>query len=153
MRFRALIAAAMLPCVGGCASVFEGTHEDISVVTNPVGATCTFEREGKPIGSVVNTPGTLTVRKSKYDITIKCNKSGYQEAAYINHSGTTATIAANVAVDLILTAGISSIVDIRGWRRQQVRQGRQRHALPAVDGAGTIPIRPKGFPFRELWPD
>ncbi len=111
MRFRALIAAAMLPCVGGCASVFEGTHEDISVVTNPVGATCTFEREGKPIGSVVNTPGTLTVRKSKYDITIKCNKSGYQEAAYINHSGTTATIAANVAVDLILTAGISSIVD------------------------------------------
>ena len=63
------------------------------------------------IGTVVSTPGKLTVRKSKYDITVKCNKSGYQEASYLNHSGVSATIAANVAADLILTAGISSIVD------------------------------------------
>ena len=53
----------------------------------------------------------MTVRKSKHDITIRCDKPGYQQATYINKSGTSATIAANVAVDLILTAGISSIVD------------------------------------------
>jgi hypothetical protein len=95
----------------GCVSVFEGTSQTINVVTNPTGATCVFEREGKPIGTVVNTPASLVVRKSKYDITIKCDKPGYQQADYLNHSGTSATIAANVAVDLILTAGISSIVD------------------------------------------
>ncbi len=47
----------------------------------------------------------------KYDITIKCNKPGYQEAAYLNHSGVSATIATNIAVDIVLTLGVASIVD------------------------------------------
>jgi hypothetical protein len=99
-------------CLSGCVSVFEGTSQDISVVTNPTGAHCAFKRDdGKDMGSVEATPAKLTVRKSKYDITITCKKAGYQDAAYINHSGTSATIAANVAVDILLTAGISSIVD------------------------------------------
>jgi hypothetical protein len=38
-------------------------------------------------------------------------RPGYQEASYLNHSGTSATIAANIAVDILLTAGISSIID------------------------------------------
>jgi hypothetical protein len=95
----------------GCATIFEGTSQTISVVTNPTGATCVFEREGKAIGTVASTPGPLVVRKSKDDITVKCNKLGYQEAAYLNHSGATATIAANIAVDVVLTAGLSSIID------------------------------------------
>lgn len=97
--------------LSGCVSVFEGTSQEISVATNPSGAVCAFERDGKAIGSIAPTPGTLVVRKSKYDITIKCNKDGYHEASFLNHSGTTDTIAANVIVDLLLTAGISSIVD------------------------------------------
>jgi len=99
-------------CLSGCVSVFEGTSQDISVVTNPTGASCAFMREdGRDMGTVGSTPGKLTVRKSKYDLTITCKKQGYQDAAYVNNSGTSATIAANVAVDLLLTAGISSIVD------------------------------------------
>jgi len=104
-------ALAISVALTGCVSVFEGTSQDISVVTNPTGATCVFMREGQSIGSVSGTPGKLTVRKSKYDITVVCNKPGYQEATYLNHSGVSSTIAANVAVDLILTAGISSIID------------------------------------------
>jgi hypothetical protein len=99
-------------CLTGCVSVFEGTSQDISVVTNPTGAHCAFKRDdGKDMGSVESTPAKLTVRKSKYDLTITCKKPGYQDAAFINHSGVSAAIAANVAVDLLLTAGISSIVD------------------------------------------
>ena len=99
-------------CLSGCVSVFEGTSQDISVVTNPSGARCAFKRDdGKDMGAVEVTPAKLTVRKSKYDLTITCKKEGYQDAAYVNHSGTSAAIAANIAVDLILTAGISSIVD------------------------------------------
>jgi len=98
--------------LSGCVSVFEGTSQEISVVTNPTGAHCAFKRDdGKDMGSVEATPAKLTVRKSKYDLTITCKKEGYQDAAYVNHSGTSAAIAANVAVDLLLTAGISSIVD------------------------------------------
>ena len=99
-------------CLSGCVSVFEGTSQDISIVTNPIGASCAFMREdGRDMGTVGSTPGKLTVRKSKYDLTITCKKEGYQDAAYMNNSGTSAAIAANVAVDLLLTAGISSIVD------------------------------------------
>jgi hypothetical protein len=110
MRVGALVIAAILPCAG-CVSVFEGTSQDIHVATAPLGASCVFERQGQPIGTIANTPGFLTVRKSKYDITIKCNKPGYQETAYLNHSGVSATIAANIAVDILFTAGIASIVD------------------------------------------
>jgi hypothetical protein len=60
---------------------------------------------------VAKTPATVTVRKTKYDITVRCKKPGFQEATYMNHSGVSATIAANVVVDVLLTAGISSIVD------------------------------------------
>jgi hypothetical protein len=110
-----LAAAAAIAALGfgltGCATVFEGTSQEISVVTNPPGASCTFERRGMQVGTIVNTPGTANIRKSKYDIMIKCAKDGYQDASYLNHSGTTATIAANVAADIVLTAGLSSIVD------------------------------------------
>jgi hypothetical protein len=105
-----LLALSVLG-LSGCASIFEGTSQDIDVVTNPPSATCKFERHGETIGMVSNTPGTVTVRKTKYDITIRCDKPGYQEATYLNHSGTSSAIAGNVAADLILTLGVSSIVD------------------------------------------
>jgi hypothetical protein len=97
--------------LSGCASIVGGgTSQDISVMTSPPGATCVFYRQGDPIGTV-QTPGNLTVKRRKYDITIKCNKQGYDEASYLNHSGLSDMVAANVAADLIVTAGISSIVD------------------------------------------
>jgi hypothetical protein len=80
-------------------------------VTNPSGAYCAFDRQGLQVGTIASTPGTANIRKSRYDIIIRCTKPGYMEGRYLNHSGTTATIAANVAADLILTAGLSSIVD------------------------------------------
>jgi hypothetical protein len=106
-----LTVVAVAGALTGCVSVFEGTSQDISVNTTPSGASCVFEREARAIGALPTTPGTLTVRKSKYDITIKCDKPGYQQGTYINHSGTSAAIAANVVVDLVLTLGVSSIVD------------------------------------------
>jgi hypothetical protein len=104
----AIVAAGLM--LSGCSTVFEGTSQEITVITNPPGATCVLEREGLPI-STVNAPGTILVRKSKYDIMVKCNKPGFQEAQFLNHSGTSAYIAGNIAADLILTLGVSSIVD------------------------------------------
>jgi len=114
MEFKIHTAAAVLiaaSSLAGCASVIDGTSQEIQVVTNPAGATCVFSREGVQIGTVVNTPAVLNVKRRKYDITIKCDKPGYAEAEYLNHSGTSAMIAGNIAADIILTAGISSIVD------------------------------------------
>jgi hypothetical protein len=60
---------------------------------------------------VAQTPGSALVQKTKYDITVKCDKPEYEQAVYLNHSGVSAAIAGNIAADIILTAGISSIVD------------------------------------------
>lgn len=112
MKLSALAAVAVLgAALSGCATVFEGTSQEISVVTNPPGASCAISRQGMEVGSIASTPATVNIRKSKYDITISCSKPGYQVGQYLNHSGVTATIAANVAADLLLTGGLSSIID------------------------------------------
>jgi uncharacterized protein YceK len=112
MKMTGIAAVAALGvALSGCASVFEGLHQDINVATTPPGAHCDFFRHGEKIAEVASTPGTANVRKLKYDIMIKCHKDGYEEADYNNHSGVSAAIAGNVAADLILTAGLSSVVD------------------------------------------
>jgi hypothetical protein len=58
-----------------------------------------FNRQGIQVGVIMSTPGTANICKSKYDIMIVCTKPGYQTGSYLNHSGTTETIATNVAAD------------------------------------------------------
>src|SRR4051812_17130343 len=102
--------AALGAALSGCASIVGGgSSQNISVMTTPPGATCVFYREGEAIGTIQSTPGSMGVKRRKYDITIKCDKAGYEQAAYLNHSGLSSMVAANVAADIILTAGISSI--------------------------------------------
>ena len=106
-------AALVAICVSAsaCASlVGEGSSQNIAIMTTPAGATCVLTRHGDNIGKV-ETPGNILVKRRKYDITIKCNKPGYAEAEYLNHSGLSSMVAGNVAADLLLTGGISSIVD------------------------------------------
>jgi hypothetical protein len=111
MKLSIVALLALCTAVSGCATVFDGTSQEITVNTNPSGATCVFYRQDLAIGTIAATPGVLNIKKRKYDVTIKCNKPGYAEATYLNHSGTTNLIAGNIAADVILTAGLSSIVD------------------------------------------
>ena len=94
-------------CLSGCASVVEGTSQEILVNTNPVGANCDFVREGNVIAKVANTPGGVTIKKTKHDITLKCTKEGYQEATYLNHSGAAGATFGNI----ILGGGIGWAID------------------------------------------
>jgi hypothetical protein len=94
-------------CLSGCASIVSGTSQEIKVVTNPPGANCQFVREGSVIARVDNTPGGVTIRKTKHDITLKCNKEGYQEATYLNHSGADGATFGNI----ILGGGIGWAID------------------------------------------
>lgn len=92
--------------LGGCASIFEGTTQQISVNTAPAGARCTFWKNGALIGDIAATPGALRIRKSKDDLFIVCDKPGYASATFVNKSGLAMATIANV-----LTAGLAWAVD------------------------------------------
>ena len=128
---RALATLAGLALLSGCASIFEGTTQQISVTTMPAGARCTFWRNGTLISDIAQTPGAVTIRKTKDDLTIVCDKRGYATATYINHSGLAMSTFAN-----ILTAGLAWAVDsTRGADNKY--EGEVSLALPL---ASAVPI-------------
>ena len=103
-------AIAILVCfalAGGCASIFDGTTQQISVNTNPAGARCTFWRNGALIGDIGVTPGALRVDKSRQELVIVCDKPGYVPSTYVNRSGLAGMAWAN-----ILTAGLAWAYDV-----------------------------------------
>ena len=98
--------------LSGCSSIFNGTTQDIYVNTNPGQASCVFTREGAEIARLASTPGQVKVDKTKYDLTITCNKPGYQTATYYDKSGwESGTGGAGIALDVLLTVGLSSAID------------------------------------------
>jgi len=107
MKFRvvALLGLLILPA---CASIIEGTSQEITVNTNPSEADCVLKRQDIAIGSVNPTPGAVTIKKTKYDITIVCNKDGYQEATYLNHSGAAGATWGNIVAGGLMGWGIDS---------------------------------------------
>ncbi|WP_299620827.1 hypothetical protein [Pelagibius sp.] len=110
--FRALAMGAALVALGSCSSIVQGTDQSIVVNTNPPEATCKLEREGQQIGAVLATPASVTVSKTKHDITITCEKDGHNPATFVADSGwESGSGAAGIALDVVLTLGISSVID------------------------------------------
>ena len=72
-----LIGVALL--LSACEPMISGSHQTLTINTNPPGAECQLIREGVVIGQVPSTPGGVVVERSKYDITLECEKDGYQK--------------------------------------------------------------------------
>lgn len=122
--------------MSGCATLLEGTSQEILVSTNPAGATCTLEREGQTIATIPATPSAALVQRRKHDITIRCKKDGFQDAIYVNNSGlASGSVAGNVAADLLLTAGLSSIVDSASGADNQYESTVNITMIPVYAGA------------------
>ena len=67
--------------LSACATIVEGTSQTVTVTTDPPGATCELSR-GTEVISVVNaTPGSVVVDKSKDDISVTCEKEGYESGS------------------------------------------------------------------------
>lgn len=97
---------AVLLILPGCSSLIEGTTQDITVTTSPLGASCAFWRDGAVIAKVPTTPAVVTVSRIKSDILVICDKSGYQEATYLNRVMVSGAVAGNV-----LNAGLGWGID------------------------------------------
>ena len=120
-------------CLSGCASVIEGTSQEILVNTNPASANCALEREGNIIARVQQTPGSATIKKNKHDITIRCSKDGYQEATYLNHSGAAGATFGNI----VLGGGIGWAVDSASGADNKYESPINISLVPAMPGAAA----------------
>ncbi len=70
-KVRILVAVLGAWSLSACASIIDGSSQQISIESTPPGAQCALLREGAPIGSTT-TPGGMTVKKTKHPIQVKC---------------------------------------------------------------------------------
>ncbi|MBC9208869.1 PEGA domain-containing protein [Roseomonas aerophila] len=100
-----LIFLAPLALLSACATMIEGTSDNITVTTTPAGATCTIDREGQRVGAVAATPASIRINKSRQDLSVKCGKEGYMSSTIVVEAGFTGTTFAN-----ILLGGVVGVV-------------------------------------------
>lgn len=93
--------------LSACSSIVEGTSQELIINTTPEGANCALQREGQTIGRVSETPGGITIKKSKHDITVVCTKKGYEKATFFNKS----EVAGATVGNILLGGGIGWAID------------------------------------------
>ena len=73
-----VVSAAV--ALSGCASLFKGTHEKLTVRTTPSGALCQVSREAEGVLDVIVTPGATYLRRDRDPVMIVCEKDGHTSA-------------------------------------------------------------------------
>lgn len=101
----ATLFGLLLTCA--CASVTQGSTQTVTVITEPAGAICELKRGGTMVAIVNPTPGSVTVDKSKDDITISCTKPEHETVAQLLSSKFQGATIGNA----ILGGGIGLIID------------------------------------------
>jgi hypothetical protein len=74
---RILVLCGLL-FTSACATITTGSNQALTVTSDPSGANCTLERGGETVGVVNPTPGSVTIPKSTRDLTIRCERQGYE---------------------------------------------------------------------------
>lgn len=123
---RLLIIAGLLPLLGGCASIVEGTDQQVTVNTAPQGAKCALSRQGEVVGVANPTPQTLTLSKSKNDVTVVCQKAGFDETTAILDSEFESMTLGNLLFGGVVGVGVDAATG----------------ALNEYDSSITVPLTP-----------
>lgn len=105
---KSILMVVALLGLTACSTIIDGRSQQIMVNTNPSGANCNILRNGDKIASIIDTPGSAYIEKTKYDIRIECRKAGYQEATYLNHSGTAGATWGNIVAGGLIGWGVDS---------------------------------------------
>ncbi|HVX13328.1 MAG TPA: hypothetical protein VHC22_19240 [Pirellulales bacterium] len=105
---KSFLSVVAILSLSACSTIVDGRSQQIMVNTNPSGANCNILRNGDKIASIIDTPGSAYIEKTKYDIKIECRKSGYQDATYMNHSGTAGATWGNIVAGGLIGWGVDS---------------------------------------------
>ncbi len=87
------VALLLLP---GCATIVDGTTQTLTVRTAPVGATCSILRGADVVGMVPATPGTIQLHRERPDLTVVCDKPGWDRSVTVIPSKFTAVTVGNL---------------------------------------------------------
>lgn len=85
-----------LLAMSGCATIVEGTSQNVAVVTEPAGARCTMDRQAKLIATIDRTPGAAHLDKSSNDLLITCGKDGFKPITVTDSAHLVGTTLGNV---------------------------------------------------------
>lgn len=69
--------------LGACATFTRGTNETVSIITDPPEALCALKRSGQIVGIANPTPATVTLEKSKDDVSVVCSKDGHFDGVHV----------------------------------------------------------------------
>ena len=94
--------------VGACATLVEGSDQTVIVITDPPGAVCTLDQDGKTVAVVNPTPGTVTVEKSQDNMGVICKKDGHFDGAVSLSSDFQAMTFGNIIFGGIIGVGIDA---------------------------------------------
>lgn len=103
-----LFLAACALALAACATIVKGTTQTVSVNTPGVpGSMCTLSSPG--IGTkYVQTPGSITLEKSKDNITVRCTKECYIDGIGVIASNFQALTAGNIIVGGVIGLGVDA---------------------------------------------
>ncbi len=107
MRPLRLMAIAPLLLASGCATIISGTTQEVTVSSDPPGATCDITRQGANLSSVT-TPSSTLIQKTKYDLQVSCAKVGFVTTAVTDKSGVEPWVFGN----LLLGGIIGLVIDL-----------------------------------------
>lgn len=112
MSFRAFrlftLIALTTPALVGCASIVEGTSQTVSVNTTPDGASCEIQRKGAALIEPRLTPFEVKLSKTKHDLTVICEKPGYERAELPVKSEVAAATFGNILIWRYIGWGVDS---------------------------------------------
>ena len=103
MMTRPILLLALLAC--GCSSAQSGTDQ-VTISSDPPGASCAVERGGATLGVVDPTPGALTVSQSDKALSVTCRKDGWRPG-----TGEIAALYKGIGVGRLLTGGFAAVVE------------------------------------------
>lgn len=131
LRIAAVLGSLL---VSACASIIDGSTQQIAIESTPPGAQCDFSRQGNVIGQTT-TPGGVVVQKTKHNIQISCQKEGYET--------TTATLKSGVAGatwgNIILGGGIGWAIDSASGSDNKYEEFVSVSMVPKIAAPGTAP--------------
>jgi hypothetical protein len=147
MRIALTMLAAM--SLAGCATIVEGTTENVTIATNPPGATCAVDRAGLRLGVVPVTPGSVRLGKSKDDLTITCARPGFAPAVVVQPAHFVYTTFGNVIAGGIIGVTVDAASGANYAYRPNVLVAMAPApggAPPASLAAAPAPLPPTAYP-------